>query len=325
MLTEHQSGFRKSHSCETAIQGVIDEWKLEIAEGKIVGVISMDLKRAFETVDRNRLLKKLYQIGIRGKVWQWLESYLKNRTQKVRFNNKYSKLMAIDHGVPQGSVLGPLLFVLYINDITEVCPIGSNVKLFADDTMIYVTGECSEEINKKMNDVFHKIENWMNLNKLKLNAEKTKYMIVRSSRKEVKGQIKIVCMNGVVLERVEVIKYLGVMIDSRLTFAEHCDYMLKKIGKKTSFLNRIGQYLTPYSRQIVYKSIIAPHFEYCATVIVGMGETQIKKLQVAQNRAMRVILQCKRNTRVEHMLQALQYMSIRQRIYYNTSIFIFKI
>ncbi|XP_025268586.1 uncharacterized protein LOC112639318 [Camponotus floridanus] len=289
VLTEHQSGFRKSHSCETAIQGIIDEWKVEIDEGKIVGVISMDLKRAFETVDRNRLLEKLYQIGIRGKVWHWLESYLKNRTQKVRFNSNYSKVMAIDHGVPQGSVLGPLLFVLYINDITEVCPIGSNVKLFADDTMIYVTGECSEEINKKMNDVFHKIENWMSLNKLKLNVEKTKYMIVRSNRKEVKGQIKIVCMNGEVLKRVEVIKYLGIMIDSRLTFVEHCDYMLKKIGKKTSFLNRMGQYLTPYSRQIVYKTIIAPHFEYCATVIVGMGETQINKLQVAQNRAMRIL------------------------------------
>lgn len=187
VLTEHQSGFRKSYSCETAIQGIIDEWKLEIAEGKMIGVISMDLKRAFETVDRNRLLEKLYQIGIRGKVWDWLESYLKNRTQKVRFNNKYSRLMAVDHGVPQGSVLGPLLFVLYINDITEVCPIGSNVKLFANDTMIYVTGECSEEINNKMNEVFYKIENWMNLNKLKLNAEKTKYIIVRSSRKEVRG------------------------------------------------------------------------------------------------------------------------------------------
>lgn len=137
-----------------------------------------------------------------------------------------------------------------------------------------------------MNDVFYKIENWMNLNKLKLNAEKIKYMIVRSSRKEVRGQIKIVCMKGEVLERVEVIKYLGIMIDSRLTFVEHCDYILKKIGKKTSFLNRIGCYLTSYSKQIVYKSIITPHFEYYATVIVGMGETQINKLQVAQNRAM---------------------------------------
>lgn len=80
-----------------------------------------------------------------------------------------------------------------------------------------------------------------------------------------------------------------------------------------------------YSRQIVYKTIISPHFEYCATVIVGMGETQIKKLQIAQNRAMRVILQCKRDTRVEHMLQALQYMSVRQRVHYNTCIFMFKV
>lgn len=128
-----------------------------------------------------------------------------------------------------------------------------------------------------------------------------------------------------VLERVEVIKYLEIMIDTKLTFAEHCDYMLKKIGKKTSFLNRIGQYLTLYSRQVVYKFIIAPHLEYRATVIVGMCETLLSKLQIAQNRAMRVILQCKRNTRVEHMLQALQYMSVRQRIYYNTCIFMFKI
>lgn len=91
-------------------------------------------------------------------------------------------------------MLGPLLFVLYINDIIEACPIGSNVKLFADDTMIYVIRESSEELNKKINEVFYEIERWMNLNKLKLNTEKTKYMIVRN-RKEVRGQIKIVCMN----------------------------------------------------------------------------------------------------------------------------------
>ncbi|KMQ86033.1 rna-directed dna polymerase from mobile element jockey-like protein [Lasius niger] len=152
VLTEHQSGFRKSYSCETAIQGTIDEWKVEIAGRKMVGVIFMDLKRAFETVDRKRLLGKLYQIGIRGKMLDWLRSYLHNRTQKVRFYNLYSKLMAINHGVPQGSVLGPLLFILYINDIIEVCPKGSNVKLFADDTMIYVSGESSEELNKKLNE-----------------------------------------------------------------------------------------------------------------------------------------------------------------------------
>lgn len=116
ILFKHQAGFRKLYSCETAIQRIIDEWKLEISEGKIIGVLFMDLKRAFETVDRERLLEKLNQNGIRGKVLKWLKSYLSNRTQQVRFNNQYSKLMNIEHGVPQGSILGPLLYILYIND-----------------------------------------------------------------------------------------------------------------------------------------------------------------------------------------------------------------
>jgi len=127
------------------------------------------------------------------------------------------------------------------------------------------------------------------------------------------------------LERVDKIKYLGVIIDDKLQFKDHCDYMLKKIGKKTSFLNRIGSFVSPYTRCIVYKSIIAPHFEYCATLLIGMGETQLNKLQIAQNRAMRVILQCNRFTKVEHMLQALQFMSVRQRVCYNVAVLIFKI
>lgn len=110
-----------------------------------------------------------------------------------------------------------------------------------------------------------------------------------------------------------------------MRFEDHCDYMLKKIGKKISFLNRIGNTISVYTRCLVYKSIIAPHFEYCATLLLCMGETQIKKLQIAQNRAMRVILQCERTTRIQIMLNALQFMSVRQRLYYNVCLFIFKI
>lgn len=112
IITEHQSGFRKNHSCETAIQTVIDDWKVLISEGEIIGVIFLDLKRAFETVDRDRLLGKLYQYGIRGMVLEWLKSYLSNRMQKVRFNNQWSKKMMTKYGVPQGSVLGPLLLLM---------------------------------------------------------------------------------------------------------------------------------------------------------------------------------------------------------------------
>ncbi|XP_070165611.1 uncharacterized protein [Polyergus mexicanus] len=116
---KHQSGFRKQYSCETAIQTVIDEWKLIVSEAKMVGVIFMDLKRAFETIDRERLLEKLYQYGIRGMVIEWLRSYLKDRTQQVQFNNKWSKLMTTEYGVPQGS---RNIDIKLIKPIVSLCP-----------------------------------------------------------------------------------------------------------------------------------------------------------------------------------------------------------
>lgn len=324
-ITEHQSGFRKHYSCETAIQTVVNDWKISISEGKVIGVIFMDLKRAFETIDRSRLIEKLYQYGIRGNVLEWIKSYLKNRFQQVRIGNKCSKLMRNEHGVPQGSVLGPLLFIIYINDIIKICPEDYNIKMFADDTLIYVAGEGSAEVEGKLTVIFNIVEEWMRLNMLKMNVSKTKFMVLRSIRKELRGNIVLKCLDGTEIERVEIIKYLGIIIDDKLRFKDHCDYMLKKIGKKTGFLNRIGNYISAYTRCIIYKSIIAPHFEYCATLLVDMGETQLNKLQVAQNRAMRVILQCNRYTKIEHMLQALQFMSIKQRLHYNVCIFIFKI
>lgn len=138
---------------------------------------------------------------------EWLKSYLKNRTQQVRFNDKWSKLMITEYGVPQGSVLGPLLFIVYINDIIKICPEGCNIKMFADDTLIYVTGESSAELERKMNMSFNTVEEWMNVNKLKMNAEKTKYMTVRSIRKELKGNIALRCLDGTEIEQVEIMKY----------------------------------------------------------------------------------------------------------------------
>lgn len=195
----------------------------------------MDLKRAFETIDRNRLIEKLYQYGIGGNVLEWMKSYLKNRFQQVRIGNKCSKLIMTKHGVPHGSVLGPLLFTIYINDIIKVCPEDYNMKMFADDTLIYVNGAGSAEVERKMTVIFNIVEEWMRSNMLKINASKTKFMVLRSIRKELKGNIVLKCLDGTEIERVEVIKYLGIIIDDKLRFKDHCDYMLKKIGKKRVF------------------------------------------------------------------------------------------
>lgn len=225
--------------------------------------------------------------------------------------------MKTKHGVPQGSVLGPLLFTIYINDMVQICPEGCNIKMFADDTLIYVKGGGSVEIESKLNAVLPIVEKWLNTNKLKMNANETKFMIIKSVRKKLKGNIIVKCLDGTMIERVENTKYLGVIIDSGLRFEDHCDYVLKKIGKKVSFLNKIGNDITGYARCTVCKTIIAPHFEYCATLLMAMGETQLTKLQRAQNRAMRMILKCDRYTRVERMLQTLRFMSVRQRMRYN--------
>ncbi|XP_046605056.1 uncharacterized protein LOC124297786 [Neodiprion virginianus] len=127
------------------IQTVIDEWKLNISKGKIVGVIFMDLKRAFESVDRELLIEKMRQYGVRGKVLEWYRSYLNNRTQQIWFNEEFSEIIITKYGVAQGSVLGSLLFVTYIKDIVDICPEDNEIeiKIVADDTLMYVTGDSS--------------------------------------------------------------------------------------------------------------------------------------------------------------------------------------
>lgn len=133
-------------------------------------------------------------------VLEWLKSYLNNRTQQVRFNNQWSKRIMTKYGVPQGSVLGPLLFTIYINDIVQICPEECNIKMFADDTIIYVRGGGSEEIEKNLNRVLPIVEKWMNVNKLKMNASKTKFMIVKSIRKILKRNITLKCLDGTIVE-----------------------------------------------------------------------------------------------------------------------------
>lgn len=118
----------------------------------------MDLKRAFETVDRDRLIDKLERYGFTGKVLEWFRSYLENRTQQVRFNNVWSEELTTEYRVPQRSVLGPLLFIIYINDIVKICAENCNIRMFADDTLIYIIGESSMKIERKMNAAFNIVE-----------------------------------------------------------------------------------------------------------------------------------------------------------------------
>lgn len=191
LLEECQSGFRVRHSGEIALQWVISSWEKSIGEGKMIGIVFLDLRRTFELVDRNILIKKLEWYRIKGAVLRWFKSYLENRTQRVKFNGMLSDPIAVKLGVSQGSVLGSLLFLLYINDLVKIICGNCEIRLFADDqyTLIYVIGYSSQEINDSLNEQMGKIEEWLNINRLQLNVNKTKVMLVRGIRKKVSESI----------------------------------------------------------------------------------------------------------------------------------------
>jgi len=155
-----------------------------MGERKIVGVIFLDLKRAFEVVDREILIKKLVGFGIKETVLEWFKSYLVNQTQRVKFNGILSSPIGVELGVPQGSVLGPLLFLLYINDIVEVINDKCAIRLFADDALIYTMGHSSQEISDNLNEQMLKVERWLDVNKLVINISKTKLMLIRGDQNQ---------------------------------------------------------------------------------------------------------------------------------------------
>lgn len=215
------------------------------------------------------------------------------------------------------------MFLLYVNDIVKSI-VHSKLTLFADDTLIYISGKNVQECVSKLNEDLSRINAWLNVNKLKLNVDKTKYMVLNERKNTDLDDICII-INGSEIERVNMIKYLGVIIECHLKMKLHVDYLCKKVAKKIGFLARISRKLPIQHRILLYKSIIAPHFEYCPSILYSCGENEFARMQKLQNRAMRIILRCKKSTPIAAMVDALCWMKVKQRIVYLTMIMVFRI
>lgn len=183
ILSDVQSGFRKQHSCETAINLVLLNWKNLLEKEKSIVCVFLDLKRAIETIDRKILVEKLTRIGIDGVEKKWFESYLKNRVQRTKIDSTISSPLENDIGVPQGSIMGAFLFVLYINDIEAVIR-HSEINLFADDAVIYIAADDITTAVELINNDLNSVAKYFKLNKLKLNINKSKSMLITNKKKK---------------------------------------------------------------------------------------------------------------------------------------------
>lgn len=324
ILTDFQSAFRSNHSCQTVINLILSEWKREVGDGKVIIAVFLDLKRAFETIDRNTMVKVLENYGVKGNVLNWFKSWLSNRTQQTKLNDEMSSSCSIDVGLPQGTPLSCVLFILYINAIFQIVR-RSKIKLFADDTLCWVVADSSEVAQKviELNQDLHQLSLFFESRKMKLNVTKTKYMVI--SQRNVNTLNVTPIVGGQLVERVYEMKYLGVIIDHKLKFDAHVQYVKKKLVKKINYLQRNKYMYDRNTKLMLYKSLVSPHIDYCSSVLFLINESQMRELQILQNRALRAILKCDFQTNIESMLRKLKLLDVKQRVYFNVLIIIHKL
>ena len=284
ILFESQYGFRALHSCEHALLEAQNYINLALDRKQIAVLLLIDFSKAFDMVDHDILLNKLEHYGIRGTMLAWFKSYLTGRQQYVHVNNINSDNLNLKYSVPQGSILGPVLFILYINDLPNISTAAKYI-FFADDANIIITGNNYLEIQEKIDSLLVAIDKWVTLNGLKLNVKKTKFMIFSNRREGANGLD--IRLNGVVLERVASERFLGVILESGLTWKIHISKLASKISRNAGILYKLKGLVPDNVLKTVYNSLIQSHLNYCSNVW-GLGsKSSINRIFTAQKKAVR--------------------------------------
>ena len=290
LSSTYQFGFRRKRSTELAATLLIDDIRKEIDRGNYTGAIFLDLSKAFDTISHGALLIKLRSYGICGSELDWFENYLFNRQQSIIYNNTTSNEYPIYRGVPQGSILGPALFLLRINYLHH-CLQHSRIINYADDTVLYVSDQDSLTIEKKFNeDISNYVSNWLTENDLSLNLKKgkTESMLFGSPARLKKTTPLSIYVNNIEINFTKTYTYLGVLLDPSLNLNEN---FLKKYRKNSvmGLLVKLRPNLTTSATQTIYTSVAIPAITYCGIVDIDLNRSQTDKLNRLHKRAENII------------------------------------
>ena len=323
ILTPKNSGFKKLDSTANQLIYMSHLIYKGLDEGKKIASVFLDISKAFDKVWHEGLLYKLEKIGIRGKLLKWVRSYLSGRSQRVVLNGSFSSFLQIFSGIPQGSILGPLLFLIYINDIIE--NIQSEMFLFADDTSLTSFSDSWEICEHALNIDLQLLENWSRKWLLHFNENKTVYMLF-SNTINVNNNVQLTLnINGTQLSQVDSHRHLGVVLNGGLTWTDHVDYVCMRVSKRLGLLYKVKNVLPRKVLSKLYCCWIRPVIEYCFACFDNFSATDVIRLERLQRRAAVICTGALPRTETVNLLAELGWPSLSDRRKSGKLILLYKI
>ena len=321
ILNKMQFGFRENHSTFMALITMLDNVSNALENGNCALGIFLDFQKAFDTVDHKIMLDKLYLYDIRGVAHQWFSSYLSDRKQSVIYDGYSSSLKTITCGVPQGSILGPLLFLIYINDLTCVSDFFKPI-LFADDTNLFCTGRDMLSMVDEINRELDKIYSWLNANKLSLNIAKTNFMLF--TPKSASRPLLNITIDGQLISEVDHSKFLGVIIDNGLKWSNHINCISNKISKGIGIIIKGRKVFDQSTLLSLYNTMVYPYLSYCIQVWGSAYKYHLSTIYKLQKKAVRIVAGVKPRTPTKQLFIDLDILTVDGIFHYAVGLFMYK-